>query len=138
MKRVWLLFITAMALAQAPAPVAPLHFDAASVKAVQPGSSGPGLRAPSQTIAEPGRLKAQAVSIGALIGYAYGVPPVQIAGMKSRPDLYDIEGKADGPYSRAELCVMLQGLLAERFEPKFHRENARDAGVQAWWWTVRA
>jgi uncharacterized protein (TIGR03435 family) len=35
---------------------------------------------------------------------------------------YDVEGKADGAYSRAELRVMLLGLLAERFRLRFHRE----------------
>jgi uncharacterized protein (TIGR03435 family) len=112
-----LLFVTAVVWAQGPLPVAPLHFDAASVKAVQPENL-----APSRITADPGRLKAESISIDALIAYAYDVQPPQIVDLKSGPGLYDVEGKAVGAYSPSELRVMLQGLLAERFRLKFHRE----------------
>lgn len=112
MKRIWLLLVAAVAGAQAP-----LQFEAASVKPVQPENF-----ARSRITTDPGRLKAQSVSIGALIEYAYGVQPIQIVGLKSGPDIYDVEGKAAGDYAPAELRVMLQGLLAERFGLKFHRE----------------
>ncbi len=52
MKRIWLLFVTAVALAQDPLPVAPLQFDAASVKAVQPQTL-----ALNQITAEPGEIE---------------------------------------------------------------------------------
>jgi len=117
MKGIWLLVVTAAAWAQEPSPVVPLQFDVASVKAVQPETL-----APSRITADPGRLKAQSVSIGALIAYAYDVQPAQIVDLKSGLGVYDVEGKADGAYSRAELRVMLQGLLAGRFRLKFHRE----------------
>ena len=43
--------------------------------------------------------------------------------MKSRQQgIFDVEGKADGAHSPAELRVMLQALLAERFRLKLHRE----------------
>jgi uncharacterized protein (TIGR03435 family) len=115
-------FCLAVAWAQEPSRVAPLQFDVASVKPVQLENLAPSLLAPNQITADPGRLKAQSVSIGALIAYAYGLPPTRIVGLKSELGIYDVEGKADGSYSRAELCVMLQGLLAERFRLKFHRE----------------
>jgi uncharacterized protein (TIGR03435 family) len=117
MTRIWLLLVTAVAWAQEPVRVPPLQFDAASVKAVQPENL-----APSGITADPGRLRAQSVSIGTLIAYAYGVQPVQIVDLKSEWGLYDVEGTTDGAHSRAELRVMLQGLLAERFRLKFHRE----------------
>jgi uncharacterized protein (TIGR03435 family) len=112
MNRIWLLFVTAVVWAQEP-----LQFDVASVKAVQPENLAPG-----RIVADPGRLKAQSTSVGDLIAYAYGVQPAQIVNLKSGLGIYDLEGKADGAYSRAELRVMLQGLLAERFRLKFHRE----------------
>jgi len=118
MKRIWLLFVTAVAWAQEPSRVPPLHFDAASVKAVQPENL-----APRQITADPGRFKAQSISISALIAYAYGVQPAQIVDLQSGLGIYDVEGKADGAHSRAELRIMLQGLLAERFRLKFHRET---------------
>jgi uncharacterized protein (TIGR03435 family) len=117
MKPIGWLFLTAVAWAQEPLPVAPLRFDVASVKEVQPENLGP-----SRITADPGRLRAQSVSIGTLIAYAYKVQPAQIANLKSGLGIYDVEGKAEGAYSPAELRVMLQGLLAERFRLKFHRE----------------
>ena len=123
MKWIWLLFVTGVTwAAQEPLRVAPLQFDVASVKVVQPGSLGPSLVRPTQITAGPRRLNAQSVSIGALIAYAYDVHPAQILDLKSGLGIFDVEGKADGAYSQAELRVMLQGLLAERFRLKFHRE----------------
>jgi uncharacterized protein (TIGR03435 family) len=94
-----------------------LQFAAASVKVVQPENL-----ARNQITADPGRLRAQSISIGELIAYAYDVAPAQIVNLKSEPARYDIEGKADGAHSPAELRVMLQALLAERFRLKLHRE----------------
>ena len=123
MKRIWLLFVTAVAWAQEPSPAVSmretkLQFDATSVKAVQAD-----IFFPSGITSNPGRLKAQSMSVGALISYAYEVHSTQIVDLKSGLGLYDVEGKADGAYSQAELRVMLQGLLAERFHLKFHRET---------------
>lgn len=112
----------AVAWAQEPSRAAPLQFDVASVKAAQPENLAPSPVAPNRITTEPGRLKAQSVSIDALIAYAYGVQPTQIVGLKSGLGVFDVEGKADGSYSRAELCGMLQGLLAERFRLKLHGE----------------
>ena len=61
MKPIWLLFVTAVAWAQEPSRVAPLQFDVASVKVVQPGRLGPSLVRPNQITAGPGRLNAQSV-----------------------------------------------------------------------------
>ncbi len=121
MKPVWLLSIAAIALAQEP-PRVTRQFDVASVKAVQPGDLPPSPVAPNQITTEPGRLRAQSVSIDALIAYAYDVQPSRIVGLKSDLGIFDVEGKAEGSYSRAELCEMLQGLLTERFGLKLHRE----------------
>jgi len=118
MKRIWLLFVAAVAWAQVPVRVAPLHFDVASVKEAQLENVGP-----SRITADPGRLNGQSISIGDLIAYAYGVQPAQILGLKSGLGIYDVEATADGAYSRAELRVMLQGLLTDRFRLKFHREK---------------
>jgi uncharacterized protein (TIGR03435 family) len=123
MKRIALRFVTLVSwaavswAAQEPVRVAPLQFDAASVKRVPIENLGP-----SRITIHPGSLRAQSVSIGALIAYAYGVQPPQILDLNPELGRYDVEGKADGAYSRAELRVMLRGLLAERFHLKFHRE----------------
>jgi uncharacterized protein (TIGR03435 family) len=117
MKPTRLLFVTAVAWAQEPLHVAPLQFDAASVKEVQPENL-----TPSRITADPGRLRAESISIDALIAYAYDVQPARIVDLKSGLARYDVEGRADGAHSLADLRVMLQGLLAERFRLKFHRE----------------
>jgi uncharacterized protein (TIGR03435 family) len=117
MRLEWWLFVTAVACAQEPLHVAPFQFEVASVKPVQTEDL-----VPSRITADPGRLKAQSVSIDALIAYAYGVQPAQIADLKPGLGRYDVEGKADGAYSPAQLRGMLQGLLAERFRLRFHRE----------------
>ena len=118
MKGIWLLCITAMASSQDPARVPSLHFEVVSVKEVQPGNVGP-----RRITADPGRWRGESVSIDNLIAYAYGVQPAQIVGLKSGLGMYDVEGKADGAHSQAELRVMLQGLLTERFRLKFHRDK---------------
>lgn len=118
MKRLWLLSITAMAWSQDPVRVSSLHFEVVSVKEVQPEN----LR-PRRISADPGRWRGESVSIDNIIAYAYGVQPAQIVGMKSGLGMYDIEGKADGAYSPAELRVMLQGLLTDRFRLKLHRDK---------------
>jgi uncharacterized protein (TIGR03435 family) len=98
-------------------PDQPLQFDVASVKTVTPENV-----APTRITAGPQSWKAQSVSIATLIAYAYGVQPAQLAALKPGLGLYDVEGKADGAHSPAEFRVMLQGLLAERFHLKIHRE----------------
>ncbi|MEO8598158.1 MAG: TIGR03435 family protein [Candidatus Solibacter sp.] len=117
MKPVWLLLITVASWAEEPDGVAPRHFDVASVKEVHTENVRP-----SRITTNPGRLKAESVSIGGLIAYAYDVQPVQIAGLKSELARYDVEGKADGAASRSELRLMLQTLLTDRFRLRFHRE----------------
>ena len=118
MKRIWLLSIVAAGWSQEPVRLAPLRFDVASVKEVQPQNLSP-----RRITTHPGRLRAESVSIHNLLAYAYGVQPAQIIGLKSGLGMYDVEGKADRAYSQAELRVMLQALLAERFRLTFHREE---------------
>ena len=69
-----------------------------------------------------------------LIGIAYGVSMGMI---KDSPDWviagserFNIEAKADDPAkaTEAQLHLMLQTLLAERFQLKFHRENREMPG----------
>jgi uncharacterized protein (TIGR03435 family) len=62
-----------------------------------------------------------------LISVAYGLHATQIAGAPDwlGADLYDIDGEADvpGKASNQQIAEMLQGLLADRFALKFHREQ---------------
>jgi uncharacterized protein (TIGR03435 family) len=72
----------------------------------------------------PGRLTG-AASLQLLMQNAYTVQSFQIVGAPAwiNSEHYDIEAKAAGNPSRAELFLMLQSLLEDRFQLKFHRET---------------
>ena len=72
----------------------------------------------------PGRLTASA-PVRLLMQNAYTVQPFQIVGGPAWIDSerYALEAKADGNASRAEIFLMLQSLLEDRFQLKIHRET---------------
>lgn len=72
----------------------------------------------------PGRLTANA-TVRLLMQNAYTMQPFQIVGGPEwvNSERYDIEAKADGNASRAQMFLMLQSLLEERFHLKIHRET---------------
>jgi uncharacterized protein (TIGR03435 family) len=72
----------------------------------------------------PGRLTATA-SVRVLLQNAYAMQTFQIAGGPEWIDSerYEIEAKADGDASRAQMFLMLQSLLEDRFHLKIHRET---------------
>jgi len=55
------------------------------------------------------------------IGWAYDIPG-RIVGPEWIHDRYDIVAKASGPTSQAQLRLMVQTLLEDRFKLKVHRE----------------
>jgi uncharacterized protein (TIGR03435 family) len=111
MRRLVALLFAISCFAQAP------RFDVTSVK---PTSSPEAIGFKITT--DPGRLKADNVSLGQLIEFAYNVPAAKIIGQLPR-DRFDVEGQADGAHTRAEHRLMLQSLLIERFGLRLHREN---------------
>jgi uncharacterized protein (TIGR03435 family) len=88
-------------------------FDAASIKAAQPGARGYSIRP------LPGRVSAENVTLKLLIAEAYAVHDFQVSGGPKwiDADRYDVEAKASGdaPPARKQLRAMLQSLLADRF-----------------------
>jgi uncharacterized protein (TIGR03435 family) len=72
-----------------------------------------------------GRLIARNNAVLNFITNAYGVPYYTVIGGPEwmRVDRYNLEAKADGEPSRAEMMLMLQALLAERFQFRMHRET---------------
>jgi uncharacterized protein (TIGR03435 family) len=101
-----------------------LAFDVASIKRT-PADTGPG----ADFSAQPGgRLHIRNNAVTNLITNAYGIPFYAVLGGPDwmRPDSgvrYDIEAKAEGEPARAEMMLMLQTLLAERFQLRTHRET---------------
>jgi uncharacterized protein (TIGR03435 family) len=118
--------IAALFLGAALAGSAAPEFDAASVRLnIDAGKRG-GL---SFT---PGRLTATALNLRSLIIAAYDIRDYQLAKGPAwtTSDAYDIAATAAGPATEAELRVMLQALLADRFQLTIHREQ-RDLDVYA-------
>lgn len=72
----------------------------------------------------PGRLTATA-PLRVLMQNAYTVQPFQIVGGPDwiGSDRYEIDAKADGSANRAQMFVMLQSLLEDRFQLKIHHET---------------
>jgi len=97
------------------------RFDVASVKLHQ---EEPGPFRVS-TAAGNGRVDFINVTLKACLRHAYGLRSYQITGGPGwiSDDHYDILAKSAGPAGRAQLMRMLQALLDERFQLKFHFET---------------
>ena len=98
-----------------------LAFEVASIKRT-PDDTGPGA---DFTTAPGGRLIARNNAVSNFITNAFGVPNYLLVGGPEwmRADRYDLQAKAEGEPSRAEMMLMLQTLLADRFQLRTHRET---------------
>lgn len=125
-----------------------LSFEVASVKPLQArpsrqediklGCHGTDSRSPGITIPI-GRCIARFEPLQLVIALAYDIPPALLYPYEGKviagPDwinstMYEIEAKSEGPATMAELKLMLQDLLTDRFKLKAHREK-RDMPVYA-------
>src|ERR1700722_3142542 len=102
-----------------------ISFEAASIK--------PTLAAPRSTAGiqeTTGRIAGTNVTLKRCIRGAYDIPKTLIFGGPKWVDeeRYDIEAVAAGPAGGHDLMAMLQSLLADRFQLKFHRERREIAG----------
>jgi uncharacterized protein (TIGR03435 family) len=121
-----------------------LAFEVASVKVAAPGPNGvrggchgiDSVYGPGQETGAPplGRCVITDARLSHLIGIAYGVGMVDL---KTGPDWiqrgdlrFNVEAKAEEPSKATErqLLAMLQNMLVERFQLKFHREASEAAG----------
>jgi uncharacterized protein (TIGR03435 family) len=105
----------AMTLAAAAQPANSPAFDVASIRVGQPGR---------ETIeAVPGSITMRNVRLNAVIRWAYHVMDYQISGPAWLNDVWlDISAKAESPVKDADLRVMMQTLLADRFKLTLHRQ----------------
>ncbi len=111
--------LAVVALAQAPPST--LAFEVASIKPSQPGATVRGIRpAPGGQ-----RYVAQSWPLRGFIYVAYRVKQEQVVGGPAwmDTDFFDMNAEAAKPSTVDELHVMLQNLLAERFQLKFHHET---------------
>lgn len=119
------ILIPALARPQEPAAKAPA-FEVASVKLTQHGRNADGYAESSVDNPSPGNLVATNASLEECIRWAYDVKEYQISGpawLNSDEASYDIVAKAGTAAPRKEIRLMLQTLLAERFQLKLHRET---------------
>jgi uncharacterized protein (TIGR03435 family) len=74
---------------------------------------------------EPGGFTAANVTVKRLIELAYRIKLFQISGGPGRidSDLFDISAKAEGSADIPQLDLMLQALLADRFQLVIRRDN---------------
>ncbi len=98
---------------------APPAFEVASVKRSQPEGGG------MTMTSDLGRLTLRNVTLRFCIEAAYHIKDFQLSGGPGwlGSESYDIDAKASGPAKDAELRLMLQPLLAERFKLSLHREE---------------
>ena len=78
-----------------------------------------------------GRFTASICSLWMLIHYAFQVQPYQIAGTPSwiKSEHYDVDAKPAEPHSNVDdIPLMLQALLEDRFQLKYHWETREQPG----------
>ncbi|HEY2383982.1 MAG TPA: TIGR03435 family protein [Terriglobia bacterium] len=138
MKRAALTLILGIAIAaQAQNP----SFEVASIKPNNSRAGGPeeimlgchGTDSHSQeNIVPMGRCVVRHEPLRLVIALAYDVPPAFMIPYDGKilsgpdwinSDVYNFDAKAEGPATEAQLKLMLQTLLAERFNLKLHRET---------------
>src|SRR3984885_1118838 len=99
-------------------------FEVASITPCKPGTpEPPGEHMGMVQFTYPGgRFVAKGMDIKYLIEWAFSILPSQHAGGPAwlDSDRYDITAKADGAATDRDIKRMLQTLLAERFQMKFH------------------
>jgi len=95
-------------------------FDVVSVKPVQ---HTVGLDYNNRLTYSPNGLTARNITLKRLIAEAYGLQLSQVSGPKwIDQNEYDIDARTAGAATREQMLLMLQGLLAERFNLKQHSE----------------
>ena len=120
------LLLTMAVASQAVAPPPAVKtFEAVSIRKREGGGGG-------TTIRPQGGFVAPNIPIRALINMAYGLRNVQLVGGPDwiRSDRYDILARADRTPPEDELRLMLQAMLADRFQFKAHRETREVQGYR--------
>lgn len=102
-------------------------FEVASITPCPPGTPAPPEEHTGtvQFTSPGGRFTARATTLKYLLEWAYAIQPSQHSGGPSwlGTDRYDVVAKAEGNPTTAQMRLMLQTLLAERFQLALHRET---------------
>jgi len=118
---------TAWAIPEAPVPPKPMapdvnpSFEVATIKPSRPDAQGKGIRVQGR------QFSTLNTTLSDLITFAYGIHAKQISGAPSwiESEKYDLAGQpdAEGSPNDKQLKTMVQKLLADRFQLKFHRDK---------------
>ena len=108
----------------------PPAFEVASVK--RAASGGPPGDIPRNMDPSPGHFSMRNVPLRYCLEWAYDFKDYEISGPEwiKGEERYDIIANAAGPATNDQMRLMLQTLLTERFQMKFHRET-REMSVYA-------
>jgi uncharacterized protein (TIGR03435 family) len=96
------------------------EFEVASIKPAEPGARGMFIRATPG-----GRVNITNMTLKEMIVIAWRIQPYQISGGPAWLDSvhYDISAKPENSPKDGEISLMLQSLLADRFQLTIHRET---------------
>jgi uncharacterized protein (TIGR03435 family) len=122
MPRIGLLALFAAMIAAQTPPA----FEVASVKFTSHGRTADGWSRSSVSVPSAGRLAAQNSSLDELIRFAWQLYDYQVVGppwLNDDSECFDIEAKGPAGSSQAQVRLMLQALLADRFKLAVHRET---------------
>jgi uncharacterized protein (TIGR03435 family) len=112
--------------AQAPAPA----FDVASVRPAAPVDERGSKTRPHHVHTTPGNLVMRNIAMKEAIQWAYSMEAYQVAGPTFLDDTrFDVVAKAAEPATDDQMRLMMQTLLASRFQLTLHRENKEMAGM---------
>ncbi len=96
-------------------------FEVATIKPTQPGQQGKGINVQGS------HFRTRNTSVSDLIAFSYGIQQKQIVGAPDwvDTDKWDIEAQPDVPGvpDRNQVTTMIQKLLADRFQLKFHNDT---------------
>jgi uncharacterized protein (TIGR03435 family) len=121
MKRIALAGLLLVSMLSERAAFAQVAFEVATIR---PSAEAVKFEHDGKTDMSPGNLNMRDVTLKTCLKWAYGVQDSQIIGPGSLDsDRYDIVAKADGPTTDAQMKLMMQALLADRFKLVFHHDK---------------
>ncbi|HXB72971.1 MAG TPA: TIGR03435 family protein [Candidatus Acidoferrales bacterium] len=102
----------------------PPAFEVASVRPNRVGNAEGEGKVRESVDSTPASLTMRNVSLNSCLKWAYGVKDYQISGPRwLTSEKYDVVAKTGRPATNDQLRLMLQTLLAERFQTTLHRET---------------
>ncbi len=97
------------------------EFAAASIK---PSAESVKFEHDGKTEIAPNGIRMRDVTVATCIKWAYGVQDSQIEGPKwLQSEHFDVSARTDAPATPAQMKAMMQSLLADRFQFRFHHEQ---------------